>query len=991
MRVYHPVFTKEDVLYVFATWTTPLLQAPARLHIGDEVHELEEGPPYELIGSPVWHKAEEMALLGRELHQRVVFPEINEGSGAFLARMSRGDVYGGAPLKCLARFRPPLETEEPLVFMAFTLSPAGHAPLELSPERKRRIRSFLREHRALGLFHKNDVPYFTGRASPGEGAAPGEGAEADAADSGAPNARGGARALLAAPPPRHGLQVKEQLLAWRMWSDLKRERREPPFATERSCLALPDAFWMKSVAEFFGLIPLKWADSGSFFQGSPSAHTWGEALSAAAPSSGFKGAAEDLFPVPILSGSLLDIALSSYRDSIFISPERADNPPKKHILVTGPTGTGKTLLGTFILLNECLERKKPVIYLGPTRMLVEDAHEEFKRVLAILEKGQRRGGEIVSPRDVIVSTGESYQDDARIAVGDFRVAFVVYEKVSNFFIGSDLARILGMALIDELHMLGDRTRGVSLDATLGRLVLESRRRLREGGGPLRLMCLSTGAMAGDPAALALLTLNDEGGPESGAESIGGKGSAGGKPSGGGGAFPRRGVFTGRADPKGRAAGEEPGGRAPRALPPLVLSVYERPQRLLIYVQPTASRHRFRPVHVSRLQDRLELSDLVLDEGEGAGFNSCLEGWIPGHEKIIYASYSWNSLLAFVNKMLSLGRREIPAVAEDGFFLKNLEKSLFKSGIRGRDGAFYLHCAKRGVFFHFSGLEKETRRLMAEGYRRFQPLELEPFILCATETISYGVNLPADALFLETVMWPRSRHDRYYAIESLTNNEFKNLTGRVGRHGHIKSGVIPTVFVNWKLGKAESVRMLFPRKKLEMERICSSAPLSAIDCGEIGRLLTGAFRFRDLRRAPLAAGRFFLLVLLHASSILQGETVGKGKAENPGASAPAAVDEDLRTFLRSTYVCQVLPPEAGGADPPPPALVLTDSVPDPSRGPLREIRPMRPAWEPELKFWRRFCGAWTSTLKLWSAPSGGSSYPPIRILRVGGSGPPGSWP
>ncbi|MDR2405655.1 MAG: DEAD/DEAH box helicase [Deltaproteobacteria bacterium] len=911
MLVYHPVFHKDDSMYVFSTWTTPLLKEPARLYIGDEVCDLEEGPSYELVGTPIWSKAVELASLGRELHQRLVYPEVMEGTASFLASMSRGDVFAEAALKFLSRFRPALEQFEPVVLFAFRLSGSGHAPMNLELTKMRMIKSFLREHRVLGLFHQEDAPYFTGIGVKSYELVPHPREEGlrgpDASEPSLPELPiqghalgGGFSALkyklppeegygsldkgLARPqvvsmnPPsgrtREGAQAIEPLQAWKAWRALVDNKKKPPYALEKTVLTLPPSYWMKSTAEFLGMIPLKWADSGGFFHGSPSAHSWGDVLSKVAPSYGFSGRAEELFPVPILSGSLLDIALSSHREEIFLNLNSRKPIPSRHILATGPTGTGKTLLGTFALINECLERKQPVIYLGPTRMLVEDAAQEFKRLLTMLEKGLGKGVVLIKRDDIIVSTGETFQDDARIANGDFRAAFVVYEKVSNFFIGSDLVKHLGMALIDELHMLGDRTRGGSLDATLARLVFESRTRALRSENPLRVICLSTGAMAEDETILSLLSSECEEGASE--ENLGG------------------GLVTSALNSLGAKDGS-PSPASPRSSkrPPLVLSVYERPQRLLMYVQPTASRYRFRPIHVSRLQDRLELSDLILDQGEGMSFENTLDGWIPGHEKLIYASYSWNSLLSFVNKMLRLGRSIVSSIEKDSFFLKDLELSLVRSGFSERTRDFYLRCAERGIFFHFSGLEKETRRLMAEGYRRFRPVSLEPFILCATETISYGVNLPADALFLETVMWPRSRFDRFYSIESLTNNEFKNLVGRVGRHGHIKPGIIPTVVVNWKMGRDSTLRKVFPERKRDMERLCSSQPVSKIDCHELEDLLARRKPPLSVSKSPAAAGRFLILAFLHACSIKGGD------------SYELVTIKDMEDFLNYTYTFRSL--------------------------------------------------------------------------------------
>jgi hypothetical protein len=877
----------------------------------------------------------------------------------------------------------------------------------------------------------------------------------------------------------------------------------PPYPLEKSILKLPDVSWMKHTADILAMLPLKWVSGGGYFQGSPSASSWGDVLRAVAPSQEIKGEAEGLFPVPILAGSLLDNVISSSKRDFF---QGNYNSPKRHVIVCGPTGTGKTLLGTFALINECLEMGKAVLYLGPTRMLVEDAALEFTRVLKNLTKEAGKK-ELIRSEDILVSTGETFFDDGRLACGDFKAAFVVYEKVSNFFLSTELITHLGLALVDELHMLGNRTRGGSLDATLARLILEARRRNDLNLSPLRIICLSTGAMSGDKLLLNLLNLkktpntfirqnnqiidpknkkvfidvdftrapkagnlskptinttkpfanqkttnmsktvyssknanvkvnantnknknvnknvnkivntakststntnasenkntntntNTNANANVSVNSANASESANiikpsnnikssqeqprstieqnNHPSGStlnstlnsmldstigstvglelnttlrptsspglspkitiaidkentlidsyfgsndssfntgningdnvtshdirvdntegirtlnekdplsavntilqkeetssktyiplSGVSPMEGIWVNTyTTPKTKVLIASEDNQNEPITSPLVLSVYERPQRLLTYIQPTNPSYRFRPIHVGRINEStLDRFDLVLDK-ENLRFIQALDGWLPGHEKIIFASYSATSLNAFAKRAMDFGRSKVPSIVEDPTWLDDLRVSLVRSGARDSNIEYFLNAARYGIFFHYSGLGRETRKLMAEGYRVFTPVKYEPFILCATETISYGVNLPADALFLENINWPRSRYRHNYSIEPLTTNEYKNLVGRVGRHGHIKMGIIPTVVVNWILGKGANNLDIFQKKREEIESICSSVPVLKIDCTELQEQLVSKY-FKKLKDFPGPVGRFYQLALLHA--------------------------------------------------------------------------------------------------------------------------------
>jgi hypothetical protein len=1189
MRVLYPVFTLGS-LCVVSLRTVPLLKDPPELRAGDRSFPVEEGPPFELAGLQVWHKAEELAGLGRELVVELAHPE-GDGSYQALAPLLADERHARAPLKLLSRFRPPLEGDDgPAVLLGATLTEGGHAPMELTDEEKSELAFWLTSLPAVGLFPRRDADFIrTGAAARqfrrrrrSGGTLP-DGAAADGGQGSAP------------------------LSGWRAWAALK-ERGRPPYPVSRSVLELPEESWMKRTAELFGMLPLKWAASGGFFQGSPSSAGWGDVLRAAAPSLDIKGPADGLFPVPVLSGSLLDNAVGAHRAEVFVGEGRP--VPSRHVMICGPTGTGKTLLGTFAMLNECVERGIPAVYLGPTRMLVEDAALEFMRLLAAVEREAARPG-TVDRADVLLSTGESFYDDGRIAAGDFRAAFIVYEKAGNFFLNTDLTGRLGFVLIDELHMLGDRSRGGALDATLARLVIESRSRLRAGGNPLRIMCLSTGAMAGDRCLLEMMSPPGQesfpgpgfaplpssssqsqspspssstspassasfspsvppsgsssensspssssftassyssptpssassaepsapssassaepsapsspssaersapsspssaersapsspssaepsapsspsasastqlaaasadmrgagGSPEGvpggraapdgwdpdgklqaggaggtarpafpgpfplmhlsisegihlpqeigsedpdapdirdalgqspsadpaerlspgflhnpglappslvksswpsaafsghGAPGQGASGTSAGAPAAAGtpygdpsrasawpggvpsgdapapasplvripvpgvlAAYPGlqlpgsgqpgtpqgpHGGFGGPGGPAGEAtasradsvyeAARRPDFIAPAGWGPLVLSVFERPQRLLTYIQPTSPVARCRPVHVGRIADPgLGPSDFVLDREAGARFIGSLDGWVPGHEKIIYASYSGVSLTAFARRAVErFGRGRVPSIVEDGFYLRELEASLARTGAREQSARFYLEAASRGVFFHFSGLSRETRRLMADGYRRFSPVPCEPFVLCATETISYGVNLPADALFLENISWPRSRYRNCSAIEALTSNEFRNLVGRVGRYGHIKPGVIPTVVVNWPLGRSVSSPSVFEARRKVLAEIASSSPASEIDCRDLqGHLVRGVpDRLSDY---PGPVARFYMLSLLHASKAAGGGAVTAG-----GAAA----------FLAETYAVRSLERRAAAGQAP----------------------------------------------------------------------------
>jgi len=79
----------------------------------------------------------------------------------------------------------------------------------------------------------------------------------------------------------------------------------------------------------------------------------------------------------------------------------------RHVLISGPTGCGKTTLLHSLILNGLHNRRGGVLYLGPTRALVEEVYETVTLELAPLLPSQSR------PK-VILSTGDYSKDDVTV-------------------------------------------------------------------------------------------------------------------------------------------------------------------------------------------------------------------------------------------------------------------------------------------------------------------------------------------------------------------------------------------------------------------------------------------------------------------------------------------------------------------------------------------------------------------------------------------------
>ena len=80
----------------------------------------------------------------------------------------------------------------------------------------------------------------------------------------------------------------------------------------------------------------------------------------------------------------------------------------------------------------------------------------------------------------------------------------------------------------------------------------------------------------------------------------------------------------------------------------------------------------------------------------------------------------------------------------------------------------------GVAYHHSGLTPEEREIVERGYRRGQIM-----VLCATSTLSTGINLPAKAVLF--------RGGPMIAKDKMDAAKYKQMSGRAGRTGFDSSG------------------------------------------------------------------------------------------------------------------------------------------------------------------------------------------------------------
>jgi replicative superfamily II helicase len=151
----------------------------------------------------------------------------------------------------------------------------------------------------------------------------------------------------------------------------------------------------------------------------------------------------------------------------------------KHLAVSSPTSSGKTMVGELAALKGVLERRR-AIFLLPLKALVNDKFRHFNQVYGAF--GVR----------TIRATGDSTVDDIQpLMRSQYDLCLMTYEKFTALALGAPhILEQVGTIVVDEVQMIADESRGMNLEFILTLL----RMRRRQGVEP-QIIALS--AVIGD--------------------------------------------------------------------------------------------------------------------------------------------------------------------------------------------------------------------------------------------------------------------------------------------------------------------------------------------------------------------------------------------------------------------------------------------------------------------------------------------------------------
>lgn len=131
------------------------------------------------------------------------------------------------------------------------------------------------------------------------------------------------------------------------------------------------------------------------------------------------------------------------------------------LLVSAPTASGKTLIAMLAMIDYLSKNNGKVIYLSPLRALAAEKFTEFKK----LEKVALRKKIKVS-----ISTGDFENLEKNLEKSD--VLILTNEKMDSIIRhGAEWIEEIGLVIADEVHLIGDESRGPTLEMILTQLKL----------------------------------------------------------------------------------------------------------------------------------------------------------------------------------------------------------------------------------------------------------------------------------------------------------------------------------------------------------------------------------------------------------------------------------------------------------------------------------------------------------------------------------------
>ncbi len=131
----------------------------------------------------------------------------------------------------------------------------------------------------------------------------------------------------------------------------------------------------------------------------------------------------------------------------------------KSVLVSAPTASGKTLIATLAIIGYLSKNNGKVIYLSPLRALAAEKFIEFKKLEKLTIGNKIKVG---------ISTGDF--DNVEKKLEKNNILILTNEKMDSIIRrGVEWIDDIGLLISDEIHLIGDESRGPTLEMILTQL------------------------------------------------------------------------------------------------------------------------------------------------------------------------------------------------------------------------------------------------------------------------------------------------------------------------------------------------------------------------------------------------------------------------------------------------------------------------------------------------------------------------------------------